>query len=106
MTAYIYASADLQWFEAPENTALGQEITQGDQDCRRAYRRLNAQWWAWLHRMHTGFPMHDQIRRRLVELRGEDAVAKAEAIAPTYDYFPPLPRFPHPQPNAMEMKCT
>lgn len=106
MSVYIYASADLQWFEVPENTALGQEVTQGDQDCRRVYRRVSGKWWSWLHRMHTGFLVHDQIRRRLVELRGEDAVAKAEAITPTYDYDPPHLHFPHPQPNATEMKCT
>lgn len=91
---HLYVSADLQWFEAPADTSLGIDITQGDQDCRRAYRRLDSRWWCWLTRMHAGFTTLSQIRKRLVELRGEDAVAKAEAMRPAPNYFPPLARFP------------
>jgi hypothetical protein len=91
---HLYVSADLQWFEVPTDTALAHDITQGDQDCRRAYRRVDSLWWAWLHRMHGGFVVLSQIRKRLVELRGENAVAKAEAMRTGHDYFPPLPIFP------------
>ena len=91
---HLYVAADLQWFEAPEDTALGQEVTQADQDCRRVYRRLDSTWWLWLCRMHAGFVVLSQIRKRLVELRGEDAVTKAEAMQLPPNYFPPLPRFP------------
>lgn len=103
---HLYVSADLQWFEVPQDTALGIEVTQGDQDCRRVYRRVDSQWWCWLHRMHAGFVVLSQIRKRLVELRGESAVAKAEAMRPAPNYFPPLPIFPHPSPHNLEMQCV
>lgn len=94
MSVHLYVSADLQWFEVPIDTALAHDITQGDQDCRRIYRRVDSRWWAWLNRMHHGYTVLRQIRARLVELRGDDAVTKAEAIRPALDYFPPLPAFP------------
>lgn len=103
---HLYVSADLQWFEVPADTALAHDITQGDQDCRRAYRRVDSRWWAYLTRMHAGFVVLSQIRKRLVELRGEDAVAKGEAVRPSHDYFPPLALFPHPSPHNVEMQCV
>lgn len=109
---HLYVSADLQWFEVSKDTALANDITQADQDCRRAYRRVDSQWWAWLHRMHSGFVVLSQIRKRLVQLidqrghAGEESVAKAEVMRPAYDYFPPLPIFPHPSPHSVELQCN
>lgn len=96
---HLYVSQDLVWFEAPTDAGYGVELTQGDGDCRRVYRRLDSLWWTWLARMHAGYPELAKLRARVVELRGEDAVAKAEAIRPALDYFPPVPRFPVSHPS-------
>lgn len=88
---HLYVSHDLRLFEAPADTALAKDITQGDFDCRRAYRRLDGKWWAYLSTVHKGYNLLTVIRARLVELRGVEAVIKAEALRVPFDYLPPFP---------------
>lgn len=108
----LYVSADLQAFGATDAEAaiLAADLTQGDPDHRRrAYRRLDATWYTWLHfamrrqqqRAEGGdipAPTWSEMRRRFnliwqwaADHWGQDQVAQLHQLTPDARYTPPQP---------------
>jgi hypothetical protein len=88
-TCQLYVSADLRWFESIADDRLANDITQGDDDGPRAYRRVDGRWWAWLHQSATDHPTVVELRTKVVALFGADRVAQAEAFRLPWRYAPP-----------------
>jgi hypothetical protein len=91
VTAQLYVSADLRWFAADASDRLAYNLTQGDEDGVRAYRRADRFWWAWLARRHAGDPRLAELREILVCWHGADRVALAEATVLGFGYEAPTP---------------
>lgn len=88
-TCQLYVSADLRWFEASADERLAMDITQGDEDGLRAYRRVDGRWWAWLSQSATDHPIVIELRARLVEIFGPDRIAQSESFRLPWRYAPP-----------------
>ena len=90
--AYSPQTNAVRWFEVTDDLAddLADDLTQLDPDgIRRAYRRLNGAWFAYLH----GRALSSQwapIHARMVELLGPEKVARGESYVISFDYQ--LPR--------------
>jgi hypothetical protein len=89
--AYSTRSHEVRWFEAEPELAedLADDLTQVDADgIRRAYRRLDGLWFAFL--ADRAKPEQwAPIRARMIELRGAELVRKAEAWPISHDYILP-----------------
>ena len=89
--AFSHRLREVRWFEeVPELAqALAIDLEQVDADgIRRAYRRVDAIWWAYLCNRTQG-PDAAALRARLVAIRGEETVKRAEQLAISNDYLPP-----------------
>ncbi len=89
--AYSEATKSVRWFEvtAEEEEDLADDLSQLDADgIRRAYRRLDGRWFAFLH-AHANADQWAPIRARMIEIVGAEKVAKGEAPAISFDYRTP-----------------
>lgn len=88
--ADLYVSIDLRDVEVGSNERVRGDLIQTDADGVRIYRKLDGMWWRWLASTYRGHGALKPLRVKLVNVHGEEAVAKAEAKAPATTYQPPV----------------